>query len=95
MPGKVAGIGLYCMEQTGGQLGRRLDFGSPQIFGHDTCRCPVFGPDILIWNLIRGIRMVIDDRMNSKILERLMMGWLGIDHYHPIIFVRIDIIDQR
>ena len=94
LPLKIAGIGLYCMKQTGGQFSRGFDFGGPQIFGHDAGSSPVFGPDIFMRKMVGGIRMMIDDYMDFKVLERFMVIRLGVDHNHPAVSSRFDVIDK-
>ena len=89
---EVAGIGLDGVQQAGGQLYGRLDFGGPQVFGHNRSRRPVLGPNVAEGGLGAALRVVIDDDCWFKLAEGLVVAGLGIDDNHFVGAVLVDVL---
>ena len=78
--GKVVSIGFYGVKEPGGQFCRRLYACGPQVFCHDARGRSVSGPDIRVGACIACIGVVIDNDIGFELLEKFIMGRLGIDN---------------
>ena len=81
---EIVGIGFDGIEQSGGQPRGRLDFGGPQILGHQGRGGAVVISDVDEFGFqVSGRRMMVDDDVEVDGGELRVVGGLGI-HQGPL-----------